>query len=123
MEKLHGVKELKEVISFLGAGFKAYAGAMEDGKIGADDLAQIMVLALPAGPAFEGIGLVGKEAMEIDGDEKKELYAHIDAAMGEALAEKIGESVLIIAVEIASVLSEIKAKKAEDEKPAEPAEA
>jgi len=69
----YSVKETKEVLRFALAGYQAYKGAIEDGKIGFEDIGQLMVIVPYVGPAIQDVALIPKELVELDAADAKDL--------------------------------------------------
>lgn len=68
-----GVKELSEILQFLGAFSTTTGDVAEDGKVSLIELLKYVNLWPVIGPAFEGYKLVGKELADMDGGERFEL--------------------------------------------------
>ena len=105
---MYPVKDLKEVITFLGALVGLFPLAMADGKIGLDDAGLLMGLVPSVGPAFEGISNVPNEFGDITVEERAELDAHIDAVFGAGKAPEIGEEVMQIAMRLGRIITIVK---------------
>lgn len=92
IENLKIVWDLGESLGF------AYKGAKADGKIGLEDLGQIMVIAPKIQPAIEAFKHVGNEVKDIDSEELENLTDHATASMGrliekEELLRKINKGI------------------------------
>lgn len=104
-----GIENIKEVYTLIAASLLAVQAANADGKIGLEDLGQLMVILPAAGPAFDQIGQVGAELKDMDEAEEKELHDHIDAKFGEGKWEMIGEDLSLAGLHLASVYAKLNA--------------
>lgn len=108
---LYGIKETKEAITLIGATINMGDAAMADGKIDFADLPHLMAL-IPVAPAgVEGMGSVGDEMKDMDGDERKELEVHIDLTFGTGTYSEIGQEVIQAAIHLARVYALVSVKK------------
>jgi len=90
----YGVQETKQVLDLAFAGAKAVQDALADGKIGLEDLGQLLPIIVAAGPAIDNISMVPKEIKDLDAAEAADLMLymkkHLDPMVGDAeLQEKI----------------------------------
>ena len=72
-EELHGVKETKELNTFLAKLGNMVSKALADGKVDQNDAMLVMDPLLVAVPAFQGISLVGQEYKDLSEAEAIEL--------------------------------------------------
>jgi len=72
-----GVKETKELIDLMVTGVSVYDGAMADGKLGLEDLAQLFKLAPVLQPALDGVDKVIPELMDLDSEEGAEVVTYV----------------------------------------------
>lgn len=69
----HGVKELSEILQFLGAFSTTTGDVAADGKVNLMELLKYVNLWPVIGPAFDNFKQAGKELADLDQDERNEL--------------------------------------------------
>lgn len=99
------MKDLKEVVTLVGALTKAVQGALADGKIGVEDAGHLMTVIPAIGPAIEGIENVSVPATE---EQEAEMKEHIKATFGDGAYELLAEDALKAALHFARVLVHVK---------------
>lgn len=72
-QEKQGVKELSEILQFLGAFATTTGDVAEDGKVNLIELLKYVNLWPVIGPAFDGFKLAGKELADIDDAERMDL--------------------------------------------------
>lgn len=92
------VKNTKEALDLVLALYKAGDGALADGKLGFDDLAQLMAVVPKIGPAVADMGKIPQEFADLDSAEAAELVAHV--AAGLALQDEKAKDVLDAALKV-----------------------
>lgn len=90
MENKQDVKEIKDVLKLVMSGYKAVVLSMADGKIGLEDLANLMIVAPHIGAAFENIGEIPAEFKDMDSAEAKELVDYVRSELGVDDASRAG---------------------------------
>lgn len=89
----YGIKETKELLDLGFSVAGAIKSSMADGKIGLEDLGQMMLVIPKLSPAFTNIALVPKELGDLDASEQKELLDYAAQKLGE-----LGEGKLVLIV-------------------------
>lgn len=102
------IDQTAEVIVFIGSALQAIDGALADGKIGLEDLSQLMLLVPTIGPALDGLDQVPKELGELDDEDLGKLEAKVDASLGQGAFSKVGAHLLKAGVDLAKAYSAIK---------------
>jgi len=82
------IKNTLEVITLGAAMGKAFAGAKEDGKIGVEDLGQLIQIIPALGPALADISRVPDELKAIDAAELAEIKAAVVEVVGDVADDK-----------------------------------
>jgi hypothetical protein len=72
-----GIKNILEVLDLILAGVDVGVSVAKDGKVGADDLYHLMKLVPVVGPAIEEVKEVAPEFLDLDGEEGKQIVAHV----------------------------------------------
>lgn len=82
------IKNTLEVITLGASMGKAFAGAKDDGKIGIEDLGQLIQIIPALGPALADISQVPAELKDIDSAELEQIKAAVIDVVGDVAGDK-----------------------------------
>lgn len=77
-QEKQGIKELKELTSFVVALVQAIVSSLEDGKVGLSDLWKLFAVLRKAAPAFKNVAAIRLELADLSDAEKDELRKLIE---------------------------------------------
>jgi hypothetical protein len=75
------VKEIKDVLKLVLSGYKVYGLSMADGKIGFEDIGNLMVMIPHIQPAFDGVDQIPAEFKDMDAAEAQELTDYVKSEL------------------------------------------
>jgi len=107
-----GIKELKELVTFVAVLASAADKSTQDG-LGYDDIGEFVNAMLKAPNAFEGIDKVGAEIKDLDAAEMQELKDLVAAELNlvDDKLELVVEKAIVAIVNIYDIVLEVKALK------------
>ena len=109
---MHGIKETKEFCRFIIELAEAIDRSMADGKVGFDDVSNLVSAMMSATDAFSGITLIPNEIKDMDETEAAELidYVKQELDLSSERAEEITEKALDAGLKIYQLITALKSQ-------------
>lgn len=110
---MYSVKESKELLTFIARLASAVSKALEDGKINVGDIGVVFEPLLSAKAAFEDIGKIPQELLDLDEDEAAELVQTVqdELELSGDIVEELSEEGLAIAFRLVLFINKIRNSK------------
>lgn len=109
MAGMYGIEETKKVVDLGLAVGAAVKGALADGKIGLEDLGQLMALAQAFGAGMPNLSQAAKEVGDMQSQDAADLVLYVAGKVGQSKAEKVSVASLKLGHAVIALVEEIKA--------------
>lgn len=108
-----GIKESKELLTFLARLGNSIDKALEDNKITVSDASYLFDPIFAAKGAFEGVNLIPAELSDLDNDEALELVFTVKTELDlrDDQGEELTEEGLALAIQLVSYINKIRAAR------------